>query len=34
MNAAFIDDREANANQLPATAKLKMLPEVMEVLQR
>lgn len=34
MNLAADQDMEANLDKRPATAKLRMLPEVMEILQR
>lgn len=34
MNAAADDDQRANAEKLPATAKLRLLPEAMETLQK
>lgn len=34
MNLAADQDMEANLEKRPATAKLRMLPEVMEILQK
>ena len=34
MLAAAADDMQANKDKLPATAKLKLLPQVMEVLRK
>lgn len=34
MNAAADEDQRANAEKLPATAKLRLLPEAMDTLQK
>jgi transcription factor SPN1 len=34
MLAAADEDQQANAEKLPATSKLKLLPQVMEVLRK
>ena len=34
MLAAAVDDEQANREKLPATSKLRLLPQVMEVLRK